>query len=107
MDWLLVTRPQLGTWLATQACALTENQIDSLLVCKLELNPVSHTSQGEESFATHIFLTSKLYLPHIKKYFNSAIRQTAKLKYGQKILTNTFKEDIRISIHTLFNTTSH
>ena len=37
----------LGTWLAAQACALTGNQICDPLVHRLELNPLSHTSQGK------------------------------------------------------------
>ena len=38
--------PQLGTWPATQACALTGNQTSDLLVRRLTLNPLGHTSQG-------------------------------------------------------------
>ena len=38
--------PPLGTWPATQACALTGNQTDDPLVHRLALNPLSHTSQG-------------------------------------------------------------
>ena len=37
--------PKLGTCPATQACALTGNQICNLLVCRWALNPLSHTSQ--------------------------------------------------------------
>ena len=36
----------LGTWLKTQACALTGNQTRNPLVCRPALNPLSHTSQG-------------------------------------------------------------
>ena len=36
----------LGTWPATQACALTENWIHDHWFCRLALNPLSHTSQG-------------------------------------------------------------
>ena len=43
MDWLPLVRPQLGTWLTTQARALTGNQTGDPLVCRLAL---SHTSQG-------------------------------------------------------------
>ena len=46
MDQLPLTRPQLGTWPATQTCALTRNQTDNLSVRRPELNPLSHTSQG-------------------------------------------------------------
>ena len=36
----------LGTWPATQACALTGNQTGDPLVLRTMLNPLSHTSQG-------------------------------------------------------------
>ena len=38
--WLPLTRPLLGTWPATQACALTGNQISSLLVQMPVLEPL-------------------------------------------------------------------
>ena len=38
--------PLLGTWPATQACALTGKWTCELLVCRQVLNPLSHTSQG-------------------------------------------------------------
>ena len=44
--WLPLVRPLLGTWPATQAWALTGNQTGDPLVCRLALNPLSHTSQG-------------------------------------------------------------
>ena len=43
---LLLMHPILGTWPATQACAMTRNQTSDPLVCRLALNPLSHTSQG-------------------------------------------------------------
>ena len=51
--WLLLSRPLLGTWPVTQACALTGNRTSDPLICRLALNPLSHTSQG-------IFLYVKL-----------------------------------------------
>ena len=36
----------LGTWPATQACALTGNRTGDPLACRLALNPLSHTSQS-------------------------------------------------------------
>ena len=45
--WLPLACPLLGTWLATQACALTWNQTSDPLVCRPVLNPLSHTSQGQ------------------------------------------------------------
>ena len=38
----------LGTWPATQACALTGNRTGNLLVCSLALNLLSHTSHGNK-----------------------------------------------------------
>ena len=38
--------PLLGTWPTTQACDLTGNQTSDPLVCRLALNPLSHTNQG-------------------------------------------------------------
>ena len=46
IDWLPLAHPQLGTWHATQVCALTGNQTGDLLVRKQALNLLSHTSQG-------------------------------------------------------------
>ena len=48
--WLPLTWPLLGIWPTTQACALTGNRIRYPLVCRLVLNPVSHTSQGRILF---------------------------------------------------------
>ena len=48
--WLPLTRPLLGIWPATQACALTGNRTGDPLVCRLVLNPLSHTSQGSIIF---------------------------------------------------------
>ena len=44
--WLPLTRPLLGTWPATQACALTGNRTGDPLVCRLAFSPLIHTSQG-------------------------------------------------------------
>ena len=44
--WLPLECPQLGTWLATQACALTGNQTSNPFVHRSALNPLNHTSQG-------------------------------------------------------------
>ena len=49
IDLLPLTRLQPGTWPATQACTLTGNHtgdFGDFLVCRLALNPLSHTSQG-------------------------------------------------------------
>ena len=46
---LLLTHPQLGTWTATQPCALTGNRTCDFSVCRPMLNPLSHPSQGLSS----------------------------------------------------------
>ena len=51
-DRLPLTRPALGTWPATQACALTRNQTGKLSVHSLALNPLSHTSRGQRMILT-------------------------------------------------------
>ena len=48
--WLPLARPQLGTQLVTQACALTGNRTGDPLICRPALNPLSHTSQGWSFF---------------------------------------------------------
>ena len=53
--WLPLTWPLLGTWPATQACALTGNWTGDSLVCRPALNPLGHTSQGLDC----IFLLGK------------------------------------------------
>ena len=44
--WLPLARPLVGTWPATQACALTGNITGNPLVCRPAFSPLSHTSQG-------------------------------------------------------------
>ena len=44
--WLPLERPLLGTWPATQACALNENRTSNILFCRPALNPLNHTGQG-------------------------------------------------------------
>ena len=54
--WLPLARPLLGTWPATQACALTGNPTSDHLFHRPELNPLSHTSQGKLLKAFLFFL---------------------------------------------------
>ena len=59
IDQLPLTWPQLGTWPTTQACALTRNQTSDLSICRLMLNPLSHTSQGiNVYFNVYLILTA-------------------------------------------------
>ena len=44
-NWLPLAHPQLGTWPATPACALTRIGTSDLSVHRWILNPQSHTSQ--------------------------------------------------------------
>ena len=54
--WLSLTHPQLGTWPATQACALSGNWTSDLLVHRSALNPLNQTSQGWRFFCLFVFL---------------------------------------------------
>ena len=58
--WLPLMRPLLGTWPATQACALTENWTSDPLLCRPALSPLSLTSQGNLLF----FFNSASLLSH-------------------------------------------
>ena len=44
--FLLLERPLLEFWSATQACVLTGNRTSNPLVRRLALSSLSHTSQG-------------------------------------------------------------
>ena len=46
--WLPLSCAEMGTWPATQACALTGNQTGDLSVCILALNPLNRTSQNHK-----------------------------------------------------------
>ena len=59
--WLPLTCPLLGTWPATQPCALTGNQPSDPLIHSLAPNPLSHTSQGNH-VCSLIFRNPKLPL---------------------------------------------
>ena len=54
--------PPLGTWPATQACALTGNQTSDPLVHRPVLNPLSHTSQGLNTVMFKFMLQENLSL---------------------------------------------
>ena len=54
--WLPLVCPLLGTWSATQACALTGNRISNLLVCRMAINPLSYTSQATTAFSSNHLL---------------------------------------------------
>ena len=49
----------LGTWPATQACALTGNRTGDPLVHRPTLNPLSYTSQGINYILIYLFLKTK------------------------------------------------
>ena len=62
--WLHLAHPHLGTWPATQACALTGNQTCDSLVCRPVLNPLSYTSQ-----VTNIYIFFICMYIHIQLTF--------------------------------------
>ena len=72
--WVPLKRPLPGTCPATQACALTGNQTSDPLVCRLVLNPLSHTSQGV------CWKFSTLQYPHEVGIAFTPISQVRKLR---------------------------
>ena len=70
--WLPLTCPLLGTWPATQACALTGNWISDSFVSRLALNPLSTPARALRIFFNTSFfyyycsstLVSIFILPH-------------------------------------------
>ena len=65
--WLPLMRPLLGSWPATQACALNGDQTREPLVHRLMLNPLSHTSQDQRHFS---FYYSVYYFLHFRLNFS-------------------------------------
>ena len=57
-------RTHLGTWPATQACALTRKWTSSPLVCKSNTNPLSPTSQGKYTVFNLSFLLDVQHCLH-------------------------------------------
>ena len=64
--WLPLACPLLGTWPATQTCALTGNRTGDLLVHRSVLNPLNHSSQGNK-----MVLKQALKKPSLKTFFCS------------------------------------
>ena len=59
----------LGTWLAIQACALTENPTGDPLVCRPALTPLRYTIQGNVSYyyghiISYIIMFTYIYMCH-------------------------------------------
>ena len=54
--------PPLGTWPATQACALTRNRTTNPLVHSPVLKPLSHTNQGQNVVSDHQIVSGELSL---------------------------------------------
>ena len=73
--WLPLTHPSPGTWLATQACALTGNPTSDPLLCRPALNPLSDTSQTTfsvlSSFVSCYSLCFKVDFVWYKYYYPS------------------------------------
>ena len=66
---LPLTCPQLGTWPATQACALAGNQTGNFSVHSLALNLLSHTSQVVVLF---IYIFMCMFFNHLLCYVPSS-----------------------------------
>ena len=99
--WLPLTRPLLGTWPATQACALTGNWTSNPLVPMSQLNTLSHTSQGwiaiflsqatlhQDCFSS---LCKKVIQEWVRSYFICLIWLVRLLRASKKKNRNTWGE---------------
>ena len=58
IDWLPLIPPQVGAWPTTQACALSRNWTQGLLVCGTMPSPLSPISQGPFNSLTQYMYTS-------------------------------------------------
>ena len=76
--WWYLTHPLLGTWPTTQGRALTGNQTGVLLICKLPLNPLSHTSQCLIAFFTGIFSLFCMNCMSNIKFINSSCAEMSR-----------------------------
>ena len=73
MWWSLECHPSLGTWSATQACALIGNRTGNPLVRRPALNPLRHTSQGKNALALNLRRINSFFQGHMSKgdYINT------------------------------------
>ena len=69
--WLPPACPQLWTWPATQAWALTGNQTGNLSVLRLVLSPLNHTNQGTKRSSNHG--TQETWVVIIKMHLHFAL----------------------------------
>ena len=74
VDLLLLASPPLGTWPATQACALTGNRTGNPLVHRPMLNPLNYTSQGKPNILIQKLNTETFFTPG--RYFKRHKSQT-------------------------------
>ena len=75
--WLPLACPQLGAWPAALVCALTGNLTGNYSVCRLALDPLSHTNQG------YILLSFKMHLKLVKR--RKRIQHTYLLEVGETV----------------------
>ena len=84
--WLPLAWPLVGTWPATQACALVGNWTGNFSVGRPVLNPLSHTSRG--SFNPFKNLTSWTLLSPLLNIRNSGIEGLCALCKVTWLMTN-------------------
>ena len=82
--WLPLLCPLLGTWPATQACALTKSLTSDPLILRLALNPLIHTSQWY-SFELHCWWECRLVQPMWKTVWNFLRKLKMKLPFDPAI----------------------
>ena len=74
--WLPLMHPLLGTWSATQACALTENRTNDPLLYRMALSLLSHTAKA---FSILLIYRKKNLLMVFRDLFYQALCMTLEI----------------------------
>ena len=100
--WLPVSCSLLGTWSATQACALTGNQTSDLLIHRPALSPLSHTGQGSTFFCAHFSMAFKKNLMEkLSAFFLMVFFEEIKPISIDKVLSRTLKSHKLMSLEDI------
>ena len=60
--WLPLVDPQVGTWPTAQTYTVTRSQTSNLMICKLTLSPLSHTSQSNSILFLLLLIPRAVFL---------------------------------------------
>ena len=88
--WLPLICPLLGTWPATQPCALTGNLTANPLVHSLSYNPLSHTSQGKNKTKQNRTKQKNTFLTFVWTLLTSHTKENTFLPFTVSLQQFTF-----------------